>query len=102
MYLPCRQRGATCRPMAQTDNVDVVRMLWATARKTDVDALVSLTAHDVDWRPTAVAASCLHGHDALREYLVGLRRGQTRRRVPVCVIVSGALTLRREDDASRR
>jgi ketosteroid isomerase-like protein len=105
MYLPRRQRGVTCRAMAQTDNVEVVRTLWATARKNDVDALVSLTAHDVDWRPTAVAASRLHGHDALREYLVGLRAAgrlvdahpYSFEAVGDCVIVSGALRLRRED-----
>jgi ketosteroid isomerase-like protein len=105
MYLPRRQRGVTCRAMAQTDNVDVVRMLWATARKNDVDALVSLTTHNVDWRPTAVAASRLHGHDALREYLVGLRAAgrlvcahpYSCEAVGDCVIVSGVLRLRRED-----
>jgi hypothetical protein len=32
--------------MAQIDDVEIVRMLWATARKNDVDALASLTAHD--------------------------------------------------------
>jgi ketosteroid isomerase-like protein len=91
--------------MAGTDNVEVVRMLWATARRNDVDALVSLTAHDVDWQPTAVAASRLHGHDALREYLVGLRTAgrlvdahpYSFEAVGDCVIVSGALRLRRED-----
>jgi ketosteroid isomerase-like protein len=105
MYLPRRQRGVTCRGMAQTDNVEVVRMLWATARKNDVDELVSLTAHDVDWRPTAVTASRLHGHGALREYLVGLRAAgrlvdahpYSFEAVGDCVIVSGALRLRRED-----
>jgi ketosteroid isomerase-like protein len=105
MYLPRRQGGVTCRAMAQIDDVEVVRMLWATARRNDVDALVSLTAHDVDWQPTAVAAARLHGHDALREYLVGLRAAgrlidahpYSFEAVGDCVIVSGALRLRGED-----
>jgi SnoaL-like domain len=63
----------TCRPMPRASNVGVVRMLWAAARENDVDALLSLTAHDVDWRPTAVAAPGLRGRDALRDYLAGLR-----------------------------
>jgi ketosteroid isomerase-like protein len=91
--------------MAQADNVEVVRMLWAAARKNDVDALLSLTAHDVEWRPTAVAASGLHGHDALREYLDGLRAAgrlvdahpYSFEAVGDCVIVRGALRLRRDD-----
>jgi hypothetical protein len=85
--------------MAQADNVEVVRMLWAAARKNDVDALLNLTAHDVDWRPTAVAASVLHGYDALRDYLDGLRvagrlvdaHPYSFEAVGDCVIVSGAL-----------
>ena len=91
--------------MAQADNVEVVRMLWAAARKNDVDALLNLTAHDVDWRPTAVAASVLHGYDALRDYLDGLRvagrlvdaHPYSFEAVGDCVIVSGALRVRRED-----
>jgi ketosteroid isomerase-like protein len=91
--------------MAQIDDVEVVRLLWATARRNDVDALVSLTAHDVDWQPTAVAAARLHGHDALREYLVGLRAAgrlidahpYSFEAVGDCVIVSGALRLRGQD-----
>jgi ketosteroid isomerase-like protein len=91
--------------MSQADSVGVVRMLWAAARENDVDALLSLTAHDVDWRPTAVAAPGLHGRDALHDYLDGLRA--TGRLVDAhpysfeavgdCVIVSGVLRLRRED-----
>jgi hypothetical protein len=46
--------------MSQADNVGVVRMLWAAARENDIDALLSLTKPDVDWRPTAVAAPGLH------------------------------------------
>jgi ketosteroid isomerase-like protein len=91
--------------MAQIDDVEVVRLLWSTARRNDVDALVSLTAHDVDWQPTAVAAARLHGHDALREYLVGLRAAgrlidahpYSFEAVGDCVIVSGALRLRGAD-----
>ena len=105
MYLPRRQRGVTCRAMAQIDDVEVVRMLWATARRNDVDALVSLTAHDVDWRPTAVAVPGVRGRDALRDYLAGLRAAgrlvdahpYSFEAVGDCVIVSGALRLRGED-----
>jgi hypothetical protein len=59
--------------MPRASNVGVVRMSWAAAHENDVDALVSLTAHDVDWRPTAVAAPGLRGREALRDYLDGLR-----------------------------
>ena len=59
--------GVTCPTMPQTDNLRVVRVLWAAARENDADALVSLTAHDVDWQPTAVAAPSLHGRQALHD-----------------------------------
>jgi ketosteroid isomerase-like protein len=91
--------------MPQTDNVGVVRMLWAAARENDVDALLSLTAPDVDWRPTAEAAHVLHGRDALRDYLDGMRAAgrlvdahpYSFEAVGDCIIVSGVLRLRRED-----
>jgi ketosteroid isomerase-like protein len=91
--------------MPQTDNVGVVRMLWAAARENDVDTLLSLTAPDVDWRPTAVSAPVLHGRDALRDYLDGLRAAgklidahpYSFEAVGDCIIVSGVLRLRRED-----
>jgi ketosteroid isomerase-like protein len=92
--------------MSQADKVEVVRMLWAAARRNDVDALVSLTTPDVQWRPTAVVAAGLRGRDALREYLDGLRiRGRLLDAHPYsfeaigdCVIVSGVLRVRRKDD----
>jgi len=91
--------------MSRAADVGVVRMLWAAARENDVDTLVSLTADDVEWRPTAVAASALRGRDALRDYLDGLRAARrlidahpySFEAVGDCVIVSGALRLRRED-----
>jgi ketosteroid isomerase-like protein len=91
--------------MSQSDNVEVVRMLWAAAGENDVGALLSLTAYDVEWRPTAVAAPVLHGRDALRDYLDGLRalgrlvdaHPYSFEAVGDCIIVSGVLRLRRED-----
>ncbi len=91
--------------MLQTDNVAVVRMLWAAARENDVDTLLSLTAPDVDWRPTAEAAHVLHGRDALRDYLDRLRAAgrlvdahpYSFEAVGDCIMVSGVLRLRRED-----
>jgi ketosteroid isomerase-like protein len=91
--------------MSRASNVGVVRMLWAAARENDVDALLSLTAHDVDWRPTAVAAPGLHGRDALYDYLDDLRASgrlvdahpYSFEAVGDCVIVSGVLHVRRED-----
>jgi ketosteroid isomerase-like protein len=91
--------------MSETDAIKVVRMLWAAARENDVDALLSLTTHGVEWRPTAVAAAGLRGRDALRDYLDGLRAAGTLvdahpysfEAVGDCVIVSGALRLRRDD-----
>jgi len=92
--------------MSQADKVEVVRMLWAAARRNDVDALVSLTTPDVHWRPTAVVSAGLRGREALREYLDGLRiRGRLLDAHPYsfeaigeCVIVSGVLRVRRKDD----
>ena len=55
--------------MSRAADVGVVRMLWAAARENDVDTLVSLTADDVEWRPTAVAAPGLRGRAAIRHYL---------------------------------
>ena len=91
--------------MSQSDNVELVRILWASASRNDVDALVSLTAPDVDWRPTAVTAGGLHGHDALREYLDSLRTNErlldahpySFEAIGDCVIVSGVLRVRREE-----
>jgi hypothetical protein len=91
--------------MSRAENVEVVRMLWAAAGRNDVEALVSLTARDVDWRPTAVAAAGLHGRDALRDYLDGLRdvgrlvdaHPYSFEAIGECVIVSGVLRVRRED-----
>ena len=91
--------------MAVAEDVGLVRAVWAAARDNDIDALVALTTPDVDWRPTAVTAGALHGHDALRDYLEGLAaKGALVDAYPYsfealgdCVIVSGALRLRRED-----
>jgi ketosteroid isomerase-like protein len=91
--------------MPRASNVGVVRMLWAAARENDVDALVSLTARDVEWRPTAVVAPGLRGRDALRDYLDGLRAAGRLvdahpylfEAVGGCVIVSGVLRVRRDD-----
>ena len=91
--------------MSQAENVELLRMLWTAARENDVDALLTLTAHDVDWRPTAVAAAGLHGRDALRGYLEGLRtvgrlvdaHPYSFEAIGNCVIVSGVLRVRRED-----
>ena len=91
--------------MSDAGNVGVVRLLWAAARENDVDALVSLTTRDVDWRPTAVGASALHGQDALRGYLAGLREvgrlvdahPNSFEAVGECVIVSGVLRVRRDN-----
>jgi ketosteroid isomerase-like protein len=92
--------------MSQADRVEVVRMLWAAARLNDVDALVSLTTPDVQWRPTAVVSAGLRGRAALREYLDGLRiRGRLLDAHPYsfeaigdCVIVSGVLRVSSKDD----
>jgi ketosteroid isomerase-like protein len=94
--------------MAVADDVGLVRAVWVAARENDVDTLVDLTAPDVDWCPTAVTGGALHGHDALRGYLDGLRATGTLvdahpysfEAVGECVIVSGALWLRRQDGAT--
>ena len=93
--------------MAVAEDVGLVRAVWVAARDNDVDKLVALTAPDVDWRPTAVTSGALHGHEALRDYLDGLAAsGALVDAHPYsfevlgdCVIVSGALRLRREDGA---
>ena len=93
--------------MAVAEDVGLVRAVWVAARDNDVDSLVALTAPDVDWRPTAVTSGALHGHDALRDYLDGLAAtGALVDAYPYsfevlgdCVIVSGALRVRRDDGA---
>ena len=93
--------------MAVAEDVGLVRAVWVAARNNDVETLVALTAPDVDWRPTAVIAGALHGHDALRDYLDGLAATGTLvdaypysfEALGNCVIVSGALNLRRESGA---
>jgi ketosteroid isomerase-like protein len=91
--------------MAVAEDVGLVRAVWGAARDNDVDTLVGLTAPDVEWRPTAVVSGALHGHDALRDYLADLAAAGTLvdahphsfEAVGDCVIVSGALSLRRTD-----
>jgi hypothetical protein len=90
--------------MAVAEDVRLVRAVWAAARENDVETLVGLTDPAVDWRPTAVVSGALHGHDALRRYLDGLAATGTLvdahpysfEALGDCVIVSGALCLRRE------
>jgi hypothetical protein len=94
--------------MAAAEDVAVVRAVWMAARDNDVESLLGLTAPDVDWRPTAVVSGALHGHDALRRYLDGLAATGTLvdahpysfEALGDCVIVSGALCLRREQGAT--
>ena len=94
--------------MSVAEDVGLVRAVWTAARDNDVETLVALTAPDVEWRPTAVAAGSLHGHDALRDYLDGLATAGTLvdahpysfEAVGDCVIVSGALRLKRGGGAT--
>ena len=89
--------------MGLAEDVSLVRTVWVAARENDVDTLVGLTAPDVDWRPTAVVSGALHGHEALRSYLHSLATAgilvdahpYSFEAVGDCVIVSGALSLRR-------
>jgi ketosteroid isomerase-like protein len=95
--------------MGLAEDVSLVRTVWMAARDNDVDTLVGLTAPDVEWRPTAVVSGALHGHDALRGYLHSLATAGTLvdahpysfEAVGDCVIVSGALCLRRQDGAAQ-
>jgi ketosteroid isomerase-like protein len=101
--------GASVRAMGLAEDVSLVRAVWVAARENDVDTLVGLTAPDVDWRPTAVASGALHGHEALRVYLDSLATAGTLvdahpysfEAIGDCVIVSGALRLRREEGAAQ-
>jgi ketosteroid isomerase-like protein len=96
------------RPMTAANDVELVRTLWVAARDNDVDALVGLCAPEVDWRPTAVVTGSFHGRQALRGYLEDLAARATLvaahpysfEAVGDCVIVSGALHLRRPDGAA--
>jgi ketosteroid isomerase-like protein len=94
--------------MTAADDVGVVRALWVAARDKDIDALVDLCAPDVDWGATAVVTGSFHGRDALRGYLEDLEANATIvtahpysfEAVGDCVIVSGALRVRRPDGGS--
>jgi ketosteroid isomerase-like protein len=94
--------------MTAAEDVGVVRALWVAARDRDVDALVELCAPDVDWSPTAVTTGLFHGREALRAYLEDLAARTTVvgahpysfEAVGDCVIVSGALHVRRQDGAA--
>jgi SnoaL-like domain len=93
--------------MTAAEDVGLVRALWVAARDKDVDAMIDLTAPGVDWCPTAVVSGSVHGREALRGYLEDLIASGTLvgahpysfEAVGDCVIVSGALRLRREDGA---
>jgi ketosteroid isomerase-like protein len=93
--------------MTAAEDVGLVRALWVAARDKDVDALVDLTAPDVRWCPTALVTGSFHGREALRGYLEDLIASDTLvgahpysfEAVGNCVIVSGALRLRREGGA---
>jgi ketosteroid isomerase-like protein len=90
--------------MSGAANAEVVRQLWSAVSEDDIDAVVGMTAADVDWRPTAVALRRLHGQDELRAYLADLRAaGSLAGAQPFsfeamgdCIIVSGALFVRRD------
>jgi limonene-1,2-epoxide hydrolase len=94
------------RGVSGAQNVAVVRMLWTAVREQDIDAVISLADPEVDWEPTAVSAGKLHGDGELRSYLSRLRAAGTLadahpysfEAVGACVIVSGALRLRRGGD----
>jgi limonene-1,2-epoxide hydrolase len=94
------------RCVSGATNVGIVRMLWAAVREQDVDAVVSLADPGVEWEPTAVSSGRLHGVRELRTYLARLRGAGTLadahpysfEAVGDCVIVSGALRLRRGGD----
>jgi ketosteroid isomerase-like protein len=94
--------------MTAAKDVEVVRTLWVAARDNDVDALVDLCAPEVDWCPTAVLTGSFHGRKALRGYLEDLAAHATLvaahpysfEAVGDCVIVSGALHVRREGGAA--
>src|SRR3954469_17320854 len=94
------------RGVSGATNVGIVRMLWAAVREQDVDAVVSLADPGVEWEPTAVSSGRLHGVGELRSYLARLRGSGTLadahpysfEAVGDCVIVSGALRLRRGGD----
>jgi ketosteroid isomerase-like protein len=85
------------------DNVEVVRLLWSAVREEEIDAIVGTTVADVGWRPTAVTRPRLHGHDELRAYLTELYAARrladahpfSFEALGDCVIVSGALLVRR-------
>src|SRR5262249_31806034 len=91
--------------MTAAKDVEVVRAVWVAARNNDVDALVELCAPEVDWCPTAVVTGSFHGRKALRGYLEDLAAHATLvaahpysfEAVGDCVIVSGALHVRRPD-----
>jgi ketosteroid isomerase-like protein len=94
--------------MTAAKDVEVVRAVWAAARDNDVDALVDLCAPEVDWCPTAVVTGSFHGRQALRGYLEDLAAHATLaaahpysfEALGDCVIVSGALHVRRPDGAA--
>jgi ketosteroid isomerase-like protein len=91
--------------MTAGEDVAVVRALWVAARDKNVDALLDLCAPDVDWCPTAVVTGSFHGREALRGYLEDLTANATLvaahpysfEAVGDCVVVSGALRVRRPD-----
>ena len=99
-------RANIVRDMSGASNVGVVRMLWAAVREQDIDAVLSLADPTVEWEPTAVSSGRLHGDHELRTYLARLRAAGTLadahpysfEAVGDCVIVSGALRLRRAGD----
>lgn len=87
-------------------NVDVVRRLWSALRERRPDLIEALLCEDVLWHPALLATEPLSGRDAVREQLeritarAAVADSQPFSFEPVgrsCVLVSGALRLRRSD-----
>jgi uncharacterized protein DUF4440 len=87
-------------------NVDVVRQLWSALRERRPELIEALLSDDVVWHPALLATEPLCGRGAVREQLERITArsavadSQPFSFEPVgrsCVLVSGALRLRRPD-----
>jgi ketosteroid isomerase-like protein len=57
-----------------TDNVDLVRRLWAAFERGGIEAVIEIADPDVEWQPYAGGGVVYRGHDGLRSYWEERRR----------------------------
>src|SRR5947209_9142522 len=65
---PTQEAALRAAGLAPQDREAIVRAVWASANRKDIDGIVALTAEDVEWHTYTGREPVYHGHDGLRAY----------------------------------